>query len=166
MFATSFPTSFGRCALSWNDQGLTRFFLPGDSADTNTETTPPAWVAAIITRVQRHFDGDFQDFSDVRLDSSRLTPFQKRVYTAALKVKAGETRTYGWLAEATGSGAAASRAIGTALGRNPWLLLVPCHRFIGANGKLTGFSAPGGIATKRRMLDLESAALPLAIAPL
>lgn len=165
MFAASFPTSFGRCALSWNDQGLTRFFLPGDSADTNTEATPPAWVAAIIARVQRHFDGDFQDFSNVRLDFSRLTPFQKRVYTAALKVKAGETRTYGWLAHEIGS-PQSSRAVGTALGRNPWLLLVPCHRFVGANRKLTGFSAPGGIATKRRLLNHESSATLVLCAPL
>jgi len=166
MPSNSFPTSFGLCTITWSEKGLTYFHLPGDKAVENTETTPPAWVAAVITKVQRHFDGEPQDFADVRFDFSEVTPFQKRVYTAALKVKAGETRTYGWLAEATGSGAAASRAIGTALGRNPWLLLVPCHRFIGANGKLTGFSAPGGIATKRRMLDLESAALPLAIAPL
>jgi len=166
MPSNSFPTSFGLCTITWSEKGLTYFHLPGDEAVENTETTPPAWVAAVITKVQRHFDGEPQDFADVRFDFSEVTPFQKRVYTAALKVKAGETRTYGWLAEATGSGAAASRAIGTALGRNPWLLLVPCHRFIGANGKLTGFSAPGGIATKRRMLDLESAALPLAIAPL
>lgn len=164
MFAASFPTSFGRCALSWNDQGLTRFFLPGDSADTNTETIPPPWVTEIIARVQRHFDGEFQDFSDVRLDLSDLTPFQKRVYAAALKVKVGETHTYGWLANRIGS-PQASRAVGAALGRNPWLLLVPCHRFVGANGKLTGFSAPGGLATKRRMLHHESAATPLLCAP-
>jgi methylated-DNA-[protein]-cysteine S-methyltransferase len=165
MFAASFSTSFGRCSLAWNDSGLTRFFLPGDAADTNTETTPPDWVATVIARVQRHFDGDFQDFSDVRLDLSRLTPFQERVYTAALKVKAGETRTYGWLAHEIGS-PQSSRAVGTALGRNPWLLLVPCHRFVGADGKLTGFSAPGGIATKRRMLAHESAATPVLCAPL
>jgi methylated-DNA-[protein]-cysteine S-methyltransferase len=165
MFATSFSTSFGRCALAWNDQGLTRFFLPGDGADTNTETTPPTWVAAIIARVQRHFDGDLQDFSDVRLDFSGLTPFQKRVYTAALKVKAGETHTYGWLANEIGS-PQSSRAVGMALGRNPWLLLVPCHRFVGADGKLTGFSAPGGIVTKRRMLTHESSAKLVLCAPL
>lgn len=165
MFAASFPTSFGRCCIAWSERGLTRFLLPGDFADTNTETTPPDWVAAIIARVQRHFDGDFQDFSDVHLDFSPLTPFQQRVYAAALQVKAGETQTYGWLADKIGS-PQASRAVGTALGRNPWLLLVPCHRFVGADGKLTGFSAPGGIATKRRLLAHESAATPVLCAPL
>ena len=166
MHSATFPTAFGHCTISWNDQGLTRFYLPGDRAKIDSETTPPDWIAAIIARVQRHFDGDPQDFADVSFDFSGVTPFQKRVYTAALKVKAGETRTYGWLAEAIGRGQTASRAVGTALGRNPWVLLVPCHRFIGANGKLTGFSAPGGIKTKRRLLDLERAELPLAIAPL
>lgn len=161
-----FPTSFGRCSIAWNEKGITQFHLPNSKAETDNQMAPPAWVATIITRVQRHFDGDPQDFADVRFDFSDVTPFQKRVYTAALKVKAGETRTYGWLAETIGSGTAASRAVGTALGRNPCVLLVPCHRFIGANGKLTGFSAPGGIATKRRLLALEHAELPLAIAPL
>jgi len=166
MNTATFPTSFGHCAIAWNDKGLTRFNLPDSDAITNQETLPPDWVAAIMARVQRHFDGNLQDFADVRFDFSAVTPFQERVYTAALEVKAGETRTYGWLASAIGRGPAASRAIGTALGRNPWLLLVPCHRFIGANGKLTGFSAPGGIATKQRLLTLERSELPLAIAPL
>ncbi len=166
MNAISFPTSFGRCTIAWNEKGITSFHLLKETAEPDTTTTPPAWVAEIIARVQLHFDGEPQDFANARFDFSAVTPFQKRVYTAALKVKAGETRTYGWLAEAIGSGTTASRAVGTALGRNPWLLLVPCHRFIGANGKLTGFSAPGGIATKRRLLALERAELPLAIAPL
>jgi len=166
MPSNSFATSFGRCTIDWNDIGLTGFHLLEETAEPDTTSNPSAWIAEIIARVQRHFDGEPQDFADVRFDFSAVTPFQQRVYAAALKVKAGETRTYGWLAEAIGSGTTASRAVGTALGRNPWLLLVPCHRFIGANGKLTGFSAPGGIATKRRLLDLERAELPLAIAPL
>ncbi|MFT3780643.1 MAG: methylated-DNA--[protein]-cysteine S-methyltransferase [Nibricoccus sp.] len=161
MFAASFPTSFGRCAITWNNTALTSFHLPGAYADANTETVPPAWVATIITRVQNHFDGKLQDFADLKYDFSRVTPFQKIVYEAALAVKPGDVRTYGWLAAATGSPASASRAVGTALGRNPWPLLVPCHRFIGADGKLTGFSAPGGIATKERLLALEKAVLPL-----
>lgn len=166
MNSATFPTSFGRCAIAWNDQGLTRLSLPDDNTLTAHDDLPPDWVATIIARVQRHFDGEPQDFADVRFDFSTVTPFQQRVYTAALEVKAGETHTYGWLASMIGRGPAASRAVGTALGHNPWLLLVPCHRFIGANGKLTGFSAPGGIETKRRLLELERVELPLAIAPL
>jgi len=166
MPSASFSTSFGDCAIAWEDQGLTSFHLPGDRSIAKSRDAVPDWIAAIVTRVQHHFDGDFQNFSDLRFDFSRVTSFQHAVYAAALAVNAGETKTYGWLSNALGRGASASRAIGTALGRNPWPLLIPCHRFLGANGKLTGYSAPGGIETKRRLLALEHADQFLAIAPL
>lgn len=166
MSAVSFPSSFGRCAITWSDNGLTSFHLPGDKTVAVSDSAIPDWIAAIIARVQRHFEGNLQDFADLRFDFSCVTPFQHAVYAAALAVKAGETRTYGWLAEKLGRSPSASRAVGTALGRNPWVLLVPCHRFLGANGKLTGYSAPGGIATKERLLALELAELPVAYAPL
>ena len=166
MNTVSFPTSFGPCALSWNDKGLVGFHLPDAKAVNAADDAAPDWIEAIIARIQRHFDGELQDFADLRFDFSSVTSFQHAVYTAAFAVKAGETRTYGWLAKAIGRSPTASRAIGTALGRNPWVLLVPCHRFLGANGKLTGFSAPGGIETKRRLLALERAELPVVYAPL
>ena len=71
----------------------------------------------------------------------------------------GQTSTYGQLAAAIGRPLSEARAIGTALGQNPWPLLVPCHRFIGADGRMTGFSAPGGIKTKLRLLALEGVEL-------
>ena len=166
MSAISFPSSFGRCAVAWSDNGLTRFHLPGDQAIVDSDDAVPDWVKAIISRAQRHLDGEMQDFADLNYAFSSVTPFQHAVYAAAFSVKAGETRTYGWLAEKLGRSPAASRAIGTALGHNPWPLLVPCHRFLGANGKLTGYSGPGGIATKERLLALELAELPVAYAPL
>jgi methylated-DNA-[protein]-cysteine S-methyltransferase len=166
MSSVSFATSFGRCAIAWSDNGLISFHLPSDVAVVDADDAAPSWIATIVTRTQRHFDGDLQDFADLAFDFSRVTPFQQAVYLAALAVKAGETRTYGWVAEKLGRGPSASRAIGTALGRNPWPLLVPCHRFIGASGKLTGYSGPGGIATKQRLLALELAELPVAYAPL
>jgi methylated-DNA-[protein]-cysteine S-methyltransferase len=155
MPSTSFPTSFGDCAIAWSEKGLTSFHLPGDKTVIFPDASPPEWISSIVARVQHHFDGDFQDFADLPFDLSRVTPFQHTVYVTALKVKAGFTRTYGWLANEMGHGPSASRAVGTALGNNPWVLLVPCHRFLGANGKLTGFSAPGGVETKRRLLALE-----------
>jgi methylated-DNA-[protein]-cysteine S-methyltransferase len=109
--------------------------------------------------VQRHLAGDFQDFSDLPFDYARVSPFKRAVYLAALTVKAGSTRSYGWLATTIGQPAGVSRAIGTALGQNPWPLLIPCHRFISAQGKMTGFSSPGGIKTKLRLLALEGAEL-------
>jgi len=159
MNTVAFPTSFGHCAIAWNENSLTSFHLPSDKTITAANTPAPDWVASIIARVQRHFDGEMQDFADLPFDFSRVTPFQHAVYLAALKVKAGTTQTYGWLANEIGRGPSASRAVGTALGCNPWVLLVPCHRFLGANGKLTGFSASGGVETKRRLLALEHAEL-------
>jgi len=167
MKVASFSTSFGRCAIAWDGENVTSFHLPGDPATAKKSTDAvPEWIAAIIARVQRHFDGEAQDFADLPFDFSRVTSFQHAVYAAALTVKSGETRTYGWLASAIKRSPAASRAVGTALGRNPWVLLVPCHRFLGANGKLTGFSAPGGVETKQRLLALERVELPVAYAPL
>ena len=157
MPSVSFVTSFGQCGIVWDNGMLTSSHLPDDTAYAHEEAPMPDWIAAIISRVQRHFDGDLQDFADLPYDFSRVTPFQHAVYSAALTVKPGETQSYGWLARKIGRDHSASRAIGSALGRNPWLLLVPCHRFLSASGKLTGFSGPGGIETKQRLLSLEHA---------
>jgi len=169
-----FSTAIGACGVAWTEAGLCGFALPTVAADYFRECggeggaalakcrsggMRPAWIEALIARVVRHLDGVAQDFAGERYDFSRVTAFQREVYEAALRVKAGETRTYGWLAEQTGRGMVASRAVGGALGQNPWPLLVPCHRFIGANGKMTGFSAPGGLVTKRKLLALEGAEL-------
>ena len=156
----TFPSPFGSCALAWNDRLLTQFELPGFEARDHCETSLPAWIEDLMLRVQKHLGGSLQDFSDVAYDFDRVTPFQKEVYRAALTVPAGEIRTYGWLAAKIGR-ANANRAVGQALGANPWPLLVPCHRFVGANGKLTGFSAAGGLKTKQRLLRLEESAASL-----
>ena len=115
---------------------------------------PPA-IAAIIARVQRHLAGDLQDFADLAYDWSSVTVFQRRVLHAVLAIQPGRTATYGDLARALGAKPGAARAIGGAVGANPWPLLIPCHRILGAGGKLTGYSAPGGLATKARLLALE-----------
>lgn len=172
MPTTTFSTNFGLCGLAWNDQGLASFRLPetelsspicrtGDQVESIDHESAPDWIKLIIERTRQHFLGQLQDFSGVRYDFSLVTPFQHEIYKAALTVKAGTTQTYGWLAQASGYPISASRAVGTALGSNPWPLLVPCHRFVGASGKLTGFSAPGGISTKQRLLSLEGAELAL-----
>jgi methylated-DNA-[protein]-cysteine S-methyltransferase len=97
----------------------------------------------------------------VPLDWSRVTPFQKKVYLETRAVRAGYTTTYGAIARALGLGPEGSRSVGVAEGANPWPLIVPCHRVIASNGKMTGFSAPGGIELKTRLLALERAELPL-----
>lgn len=157
----TFSTPLGTCAIAWNDAGLTRFLLPDPErrAGGNTEADPPSWVGEVIERVKRHLTGESQDFSDVRYDFARVPDFVRNVLRATLDVKAGHTATYGELATAIGQPLAASRAVGSALGDNPWPLLIPCHRIVAATGKMTGFSGPGGVPTKVRLLALEGAQL-------
>ncbi len=157
----TFNTPLGTCAIAWNDTGLTRFLLPDPERRTggNTEADPPSWVGEVIDRVKRHLTGESQDFSDVRYDFACVPDFVRHVLRATLDVKPGHTATYGELATAIGQPLAASRAVGSALGDNPWPLLIPCHRIVAATGKMTGFSGPGGVATKVRLLALEGAQL-------
>ena len=157
----TFSTPLGTCAIAWNEHGLTRFLLPDPERPSRgqSEPEPPSWVADVIARVQRHLMGDTQDFSDVRFDFRPVPEFVRSVLRATLAVKAGCTATYGEIAAAIGQPIAASRAVGNALGGNPWPLLIPCHRVIAATGRMTGFSAPGGVATKVKLLALEGAQL-------
>lgn len=169
-----FSTAFGPCGLAWSDTGLTAFVLPGrDAADTeawltrlggapeaaaNLETAPP-WVRDLVARVQGHLAGELQDFAAVPLDASRVSAFAWRVYAAARTIPAGQTRTCGELAAMLGEPPGSSRAMGALMGANLWPLIVPCHRIIGARGRLTGFSSTGGVRTKARLLALEGAQL-------
>lgn len=157
----TFSTPLGTCAIAWSEAGLTRFLLPDPERPPvgNTDAEPPPWVAEIIARVKRHLAGDAQDFSDVHYDFTLVPEFVRGVLRATLAIRSGCTATYGELAVAIGATAAASRAVGSALGDNPWPLPIPCHRVVAAGGKMTGFSGPGGVATKVRLLALEGAQL-------
>jgi O-6-methylguanine DNA methyltransferase len=154
-----FDTDLGLCAVSWSEDRLLGFELPGAQPRAGDAASPPPEIAALITRVRRHLAGEPQDFSDLNYQFSRVPDFARDVYRATLAVKAGQTRTYGEIAAAIGQPPAASRAVGAALGANPWPLLVPCHRIVAANGKMTGFSGPGGVTTKVKLLALEGAQL-------
>lgn len=159
-----FDTPLGTCAVEWQGDRLTRFQLPdtahaGGPESPSSPPEPPAWVTALVDRVRRHLAGEYQDFSDLPYDFSLPPPFVRDVLRATLGVKAGHTATYGEIAAAIGHPPAASRAVGAALGSNPWPLLIPCHRIVAASGKLTGYSGPGGTATKSRLLVLEGAQL-------
>lgn len=166
-----FPTAFGTCGIAWNDTGLTGFQLPEETdalteqhLATKARSQPaaeaiPDWVQAIIGRVQQHFEGKVQDFSGTRLDWSRVSDFQQAVYLHAQDIKPGYKKSYGEIARLMALGNEAARAVGTALATNPWPLIVPCHRVVSASDKMTGFSAPGGVRTKTRLLTLEGAEL-------
>ncbi len=104
--------------------------------------------------LDEYFAGTRRDFDDLPLAPRGGTAFQRVVWAELRRIPFGETRSYGQLAAALGK-PGASRAVGRANGANPIPLVVPCHRVIGANGALTGFSAVGGIATKRGLLAFE-----------
>jgi methylated-DNA-[protein]-cysteine S-methyltransferase len=155
---TTFTTAIGPCAISWRAERLTGFDLPPAGAQPD-DIAPPSWVAGIMARVQRHLQGDLQDFSDLPYDFTSVPPFEADVLQATLQVKVRETRSYGEIATDLGHSPAASRAVGAALGANRWPLLIPCHRIVSATGKMTGFSGPGGVKTKLRLLAIEGAQL-------
>ncbi|GAB5562671.1 MAG: methylated-DNA--[protein]-cysteine S-methyltransferase [Synoicihabitans sp.] len=152
MSVHSFTTAIGPCSIWWEDDVITRFMLLTEHPDSEPVSHA---LAPLVVRVQKHLCEGGEDFDDVPLAWEQVSSFQARVYRAALEVKSGQTATYGDLARAIGEAPAVSRAVGTALGQNPWPLLVPCHRFVGVNGKMTGFSAPGGIDTKLKLLAIE-----------
>jgi methylated-DNA-[protein]-cysteine S-methyltransferase len=159
-----FPTAIGPCTLAWNGADLTAFALPGSDEAGAAEpagltAATPDWIRELVARVQRHLTGEPQDFTGVALDYSTVSRFARRVYEAARRVPAGRTCTYGELAGMLGEPPGASRAIGALLGANPWPLIVPCHRIVGTKGRLTGFSAAGGVRTKARLLAIEGAQL-------
>jgi methylated-DNA-[protein]-cysteine S-methyltransferase len=167
---TLFDTTLGRCGIAWSDRGIAAIELPGpDDAATRRrlrralpaarEDAPPPDVAAAIDAIVRLFDGEPDDLSSVVLDMDDVPEFQRRVYDVARTIPPGETLSYGEVAARLGEPGAA-QAVGRALGRNPFPIVVPCHRVLAANGALHGFSAPGGIETKRRMLAIEGAGAP------
>lgn len=157
MPAHVFATALGDCSVTWETDVVTGFGLLNRATDS--VEPPPHWIAILADRVSDHLQRGGEDFANVPFDWERVSEFQTRVYRAALAVKSGQTASYGDLARAIGEGPVAARAIGTALGQNPWPLLVPCHRFVGADGHMTGFSAPGGIRTKLRLLAIEGSEL-------
>ena len=117
---------------------------------------PPAQVERAIEAIRRLLAGEAADLRWVEVDLDRVDPFDRRVLRAAREIPPGATVAYGELARRIGEPDAA-RDVGGALGRNPFPIIVPCHRVVAANGKLGGFSAHGGTETKRRLLSIEAA---------
>lgn len=163
-----FETPLGPCAIAWSAAGLTRVLLPGRDAEATEhrarrDAEPwaknralPDVAAKSVAALTAYFAGDRPDLGDLLLDWSGIPDFHRRIYRALALVPYGTTVTYGALAHRIGEPGAA-RAVGAALGRNPWPVLIPCHRVLASGHKLGGFSAPGGVATKRALLGLEGA---------
>jgi methylated-DNA-[protein]-cysteine S-methyltransferase len=161
-----FETASGFCGIAWNTIGITRFQLPARSAEATERNllrrlpaaepgTPPPEVVEAVSAVKRYFDGEKTDFSGFQLDLNEQDGFFRQIYDAARRLGWGYTTTYGALAKELGVGPEAARDVGQAMAKNPVPLIIPCHRVLAAGGKIGGFSAPGGSAAKRRMLQLE-----------
>lgn len=167
---TLFETSIGFCGLVWSEEGIAGVQLPevnkkATEARVNArfsrakEDAPPPFVKRAASRIVKLLDGQRSDLSDIVLDMRAVPPFHQRVYAVARKVAPGTTTSYGVLALRAGSPGAA-RAVGQAMGKNPFALIVPCHRVLASGGKIGGFSANGGAVTKKRILAIEGAQLP------
>lgn len=165
-----FETAGGFCGIAWTEAGITRFQLPvkGLAAAERMmlrrlpdakpgEPTPD--IATAVAAAQRYFAGEETDFSAFALDLGVQDAFFQQIYAAVRRLAWGCTTTYGALAKELGAGPEAARDVGQAMARNPVPLIIPCHRVLAAGGKVGGFSAPGGSATKLRMLDLEGVRL-------
>lgn len=185
LHATLFPTAIGACCIAWRQDVVIATHLP-EATEAETwqrlagragpivEAVPPPAIAGAIAAVTALMQGERVHLATIALDMASLDPFRQAVYAAARAIPPGETRTYGQIADQLG-GRQMSQAVGKALGQNPFPIIVPCHRVMGADGRLTGFSATGGVNTKLRMLAIERAVigetpslfgdLPLAIRP-
>ena len=162
-----FDTAIGRCGVVWSERGIVGVQLPEASERATKsrvvrrfpqarEAVPPATIARTIEEIVALFRGERRDLSGAVLDSEAVPDFHRRVYAIARTIPPGSTMSYGEIAERLGDRALA-RDVGEALGRNPFPIIVPCHRVMAAGGKMGGFSAPGGVRTKLRMLSIEGA---------
>ena len=165
---TLFDSPIGTCGLVWSERGIAGLQLPETRAAATRarvqrrwpdaeEGAPPLPIASAIERILALLDGASDDLSDLALDLDAAPDFHRQVYEVARTIPPGQTLTYGAIAKRLGV-PHESREVGQALGRNPVAIIVPCHRVLGADGKMGGFSANGGVATKRRMLEIEGAA--------
>lgn len=164
-----FDTPIGIAGIAWGDRGVVGLQLPEtDRAQARArlrrrfrgglESPPSPEIEQAVESIRALLNGcrGGADLSSVQLDMAAIEPFERRVYEVARTIPTGETLTYGQIATRLGDPLLA-RDVGQALGRNPFPIVVPCHRVLAAGGKLGGFSAPGGVATKQRLLAIEQA---------
>ena len=162
-----FDTAIGRCGIAWGARGIIGVQLP-EASEARTharllrrypharEAPPPADVQRVIDGIVALLGGQASDLSGAALDMDGLPEFDRSVYEVARGIAPGATLSYGEIAARLGERGLA-RDVGQALGRNPFPIIVPCHRVLAAGGKAGGFSANGGVTTKLRLLTIERA---------
>jgi methylated-DNA-[protein]-cysteine S-methyltransferase len=164
---TLFDTAIGRCGIAWGERGIVGVQLP-EARELETrarvlrrfpdarEAPPPPDVQHARDGIVALLRGEASQLEAVPLDMDRVPPFHRRVYEVARTIPPGATLSYGDIAARLGSPGSA-RAVGQALGHNPFAIVVPCHRVLAAGGRVGGFSAGGGVTTKLRLLSIEGA---------
>lgn len=166
MHFSLFETSLGDCGIAWRGEAVIATRLPDASSTTTerrlaertagTKADAPSVIQTVIQSIRALLAGDGTDLSGIVCDFADVDPFAQCVYDIARRIPSGQTSTYGAIALELGD-KRRSREVGQALGRNPLPIIVPCHRVLGAGGRLTGFSAAGGAETKLKMLQIEGA---------
>ncbi len=162
-----FDTAIGRCGIVWSARGIAGVQLPGPNERATRSQVqrrfPAAREAAPTEDVRRTIDdivvllgGERRDLRGATLDWTGVPDFHRRVYDVARTIPAGGTLSYGEIADRLGDRSLA-RDVAQALSQNPFPVIVPCHRIMAAGGKMGGFSAPGGVRTKLRLLSIEGA---------
>ncbi|HEY1724460.1 MAG TPA: methylated-DNA--[protein]-cysteine S-methyltransferase [Steroidobacteraceae bacterium] len=162
-----FQTAIGGCGIAWGRDGIVALQLPASTQSATLARLLRAHPGARLQRPdparQRVIDdivallaGEPRDLRQARLDLSAVPPFHRQVYEVVRAIPPGRTRSYGEVAALCGDRQAA-RAVGQAMARNPIPIIVPCHRVLAAGGRSGGFSAPGGVTTKLRLLTIEGA---------
>jgi O-6-methylguanine DNA methyltransferase len=163
---TIFRVKIGWMGLVGTEKGVQRIFLPGPKKEELRRRIlgefpgcpeDTGFLGQAKKELTEYFSGRRVRF-DFPLEISGATPFQQKAYRIMSTIPFGEVRTYRWLAQKIGS-PKALRAVGGANAKNRWPLAIPCHRVVGSDGRLTGFSAPGGLALKARLLELEGIAV-------
>jgi len=162
-----FETTIGTCGIVWTARGISGVQLPEANEGATRarvlrrfagaeEMPPTAHVQRAVDGIVALLRGEPVDLTGVTIDNEDTPEFNARVYAVARTISPGQTMTYGQIAERLGDKLLA-REVGTALGQNPCPIIMPCHRVLAAGGKTGGFSAPGGVVSKLRLLTIEGA---------
>jgi methylated-DNA-[protein]-cysteine S-methyltransferase len=159
-------TALGTMGIGWTERGLARLALPDGAGSVVARMArygdpgePPAELVPLMAGIVRYAEGTMVAFEVLQLDLDGEPAFRRQVYADIRRLGWGETTTYGAVARRLGD-VQLSHAVGQAMGANPIPLVIPCHRVLAAAGRTGGFSAPGGVSTKMRMLALEHASTP------
>lgn len=165
-----FDTAIGTCGIAWSRAGLRAVQLPEATIDralqrlnkragATDQDRRPTFVDVAIRRLIQLLDHGRAELYDLPIDDHDAAALDLKIWERTRRIPPGTTLSYGELAAQLDPPPIA-RAVGQAMGRNPWPLIVPCHRVLAADGSLGGFSAAGGPALKRRLLEIEGVVLP------